>query len=984
MTSFLERRDRWGNGVSLWVLAGMLFALPIIVLALTRIRMANDVETWLPKHDREARILAWFKEHFPAEDRVLVTWDDSSLDDPRVGELARKLQGSVDEDGVRRNASPLVESVVTANALGRKMIGYGVEPQEAVRRLTGTLIGLGPVNVRLTDAGRAHRTQVIERLTSLASEELGVAVQVIEPTGPAPGAAIADGRMTGDGDGDGNGNGNGNGNGDGAEFADEDIEEDAESFDAEMADGGVLPVLQMPPHDFRVTWRGMQPWSEPVRRFFALAANVRGEPSDDEPQGVRLVDACFQSPGSPVGMLVTLSEAGRADEAGAVREIRAAAVAVGIPNDTLRLGGRAVTASELNEAVKNAAWNQTSRSWWPHKRSVILLSGAVGILLAFVFLRSLRLGILVLAVSYYSTLLCAALVPLAGDSMNMVLMVMPTLLNVLTLSGAIHVANYWKHAATEDPRTAIRRAVERARQPCALASITTAIGLMSLLTSDLGPVRQFGFYSAVGCLIALVMVLYALPALLQLWPAPAPRARDVDSRFWKVFGERLTQHGTAVSCGCLLLFVVCTYGLVYFETETKVIRYFPAGARVVRDSAAIEQSLAGISSIETVVRFHPQIQRETSFLERLEIVREVGQTIREHPEISGVISLADFQPTIDAPPDDASTFAKIRYNRRSTETERRIKSADEGGAESFLKVAADDADLSQAGDAGLNRAGDELWRITGQAGMLSDANFTDVTDEIHARIQSVLRTHPGTEHVVTGTVPLFLRTQMAVLQSLINSFALAFVIIAVVMMAQLRSIPAGLLSMLPNLMPVGTVFGLLAWSGTRVDVGSMVTASVALGIAVDGTLHLLSWFREGIRSGMTRRQAVAESMAHCGPAMWQTSVAVGFGLLMLYPAELLMISRFGWLMAALIGAALFADLVFLPALLTGPLGALIERTIRRGTAERAEMRPTEMRPTEMRPTGEPAAESSRPVVVPTSHPHFGLTKRPVRRGRRVR
>ncbi len=961
MTSFLERRDRWGNGVSLWVLAGMLFALPMIALTLTRIRMANDVESWLPKHDREARILAWFKEHFPAEDRVLVTWDESSLDDPRVDELARKLQGSVDEDGVRRNASPLVESVVTANALCRKMIGYGVEPEEAVRRLTGTLIGIGPVNVRLTDAGRAHRTQAVRRLTSLVSDELGIGIKILEPAGPAPGTAIADGRTTDDEDRE--------------DFAAEDVEDDAASFDAEMADGDVLPVLQRPPHDFRVTWRGMQPWSEPVKRFCALAADVRGEPSDADPQGSRLVDACFQSPGSPVGMLVTLSEAGRADEAGAVREIRSAAVAVGIPDDTLRLGGRAVTASELNEAVKNAAWNRASGSWWPHKRSVILLSGAVGIFLAFVFLRSLRLGILVLAVSYYSTLLCAALVPLAGDSMNMVLMVMPTLLNVLTLSGAIHVANYWKHAALENPQTAILRAVERARQPCALASITTAIGLMSLLTSDLGPVRQFGFYSAVGCLIALVMVLYALPALLQLWPAPAPQARDVDSRFWKAFGERLTQHGTAVTCGCLVLFVVCTYGLVYFETETKVIRYFPSGARVVRDSEAIEQSLAGISSIETVVRFNRQVQRETSFLERLEMVREVGQTIREHPEISGVISLADFQPIVDAPPDDASTFAKIKYNRRSTETERRIKSAEEAGTESFLEVATDDADLSTEGDAGLNRTGDELWRITGQAGMLSDANFTDVTDEIHARIQSVLRTHPGTEHVVTGTVPLFLRTQMAVLQSLINSFALAFVIIAVVMMAQLRSVPAGLLSMLPNLMPVGTVFGLLAWSGERVDVGSMVTASVALGIAVDGTLHLLSWFREGLRSGMRRRQAVVESMAHCGPAMWQTSAAVGFGLLMLYPAELLMISRFGWLMAALIGAALFADLVFLPALLTGPLGALIERTIRRETAEPMATKPT---------VAEGSPVSSRPVVVPTSHPHFGLAKRPVRQRPRIR
>ncbi|MGD9857458.1 MAG: hypothetical protein AB7U20_21155, partial [Planctomycetaceae bacterium] len=102
-----------------------------------------------------------------------------------------------------------------------------------------------------------------------------------------------------------------------------------------------------------------------------------------------------------------------------------------------------------------------------------------------------------------------------------------------------------------------------------------------------------------------------------------------------------------------------------------------------------------------------------------------------------------------------------------------------------------------------------------------------------------------------------------------------------------------------------------------------------------------------------------ESLSHCGPAMWQTSAAVGLALLMLFPAELLMISRFGWLMAALIGAALFGDVVFLPALLTGPLGFLIERTVRRQAANSTPV-------------------SAMPAVVPTSHPHFGRTKRPVR------
>ena len=210
---------------------------------------------------------------------------------------------------------------------------------------------------------------------------------------------------------------------------------------------------------------------------------------------------------------------------------------------------------------------------------------------------------------------------------------------------------------------------------------------------------------------------------------------------------------------------------------------------------------------------------------------------------------------------------------------------------------------------------------------MSDLDYAELTSDLNERVQSELKGYPGTSHRVTGMIPLFLRTQQAVLESLIRSFAMAFGVIALVMMVLLRNPLAGLITMLPNLLPVGMVFGLISWGGLFVDIGTMITASVALGIAVDGTLHLLTWFREGLNRGLSRQDAVSEALGHCGPAMWQTSAAVGLGLFMLFPAELLLISRFGWLMAALIGTALIADIVFLPALLAGPLGMLIERSV---------------------------------------------------------
>jgi predicted RND superfamily exporter protein len=121
----------------------------------------------------------------------------------------------------------------------------------------------------------------------------------------------------------------------------------------------------------------------------------------------------------------------------------------------------------------------------------------------------------------------------------------------------------------------------------------------------------------------------------------------------------------------------------------------------------------------------------------------------------------------------------------------------------------------------------------------------------------------------------------------------------------------------------------------------MITASVALGIAIDGTVHLLTWFREGIAEGRSRADAIANALAHCGPALWQTSGTISLAMLMLVFADLLLVSRFGWMMSASVAAALLADIVITPALLAGPMGALIERAVKRrsrSTGEKPELR----------------------------------------------
>ncbi|WP_417391286.1 efflux RND transporter permease subunit [Gimesia sp.] len=929
MASFFEKRDPWGHSLSLWVVVLMVFVTPLLFGVLREIRQENNVENWLPPDDPQSKVLSWHRHSFGIEDRLLLSWDGSSLSDLRAERLKLALMGTPDAEGVRRGGSPYIKEVFTPQDAIQKMVDYHIEPEEAQERLKGVLVGTGMLKVQLTDAGRKRQEQTIQELVSKAKQELGVELTVK----PAfkEWVEIVDETQ-------------------GREPADAVTEDEADQVDFEAL------VAAIPTHDFQLIWPRMQPGAELTKQIKQLALSLKRpeivpgtsvaekqEGNDTAESQPTLIKDCFFAVGTPIAIAVELSDTGDADHAAAVAAVKTAAVEVGIPEESLHLGGRPVAGAALNEMVKESSWNTAYPIWQFHRRSVTLFSGLIGILLAFLMLKSVRLACLVLLVSYYTTFVAVSVVPLTGGTMNMVLVVMPTLLTVLTLSGSIHVANYWKHAAHVDMKTAVTKAVEMARAPCVMASLTTAIGLASLMTSPLSPVRDFGLYASIGCVISLLMVLYGLPALLQLWPAKPPKASEIDVRHWHKFGEILSHHQMLVSVSCLIIFVVSCYGFKWFRTETKVIRYFPDSSRVIQDYLFLEENLSGITPVDTVICFDEAAQKKMNFVERVELVRQIEHKIAEHPEISGSISLADFRPVSEPLPPDASTFQKLRNAKRVNETERRVKeSLQDGTVKSFLFIADNTVEMEQETDHGTRSVvvekGDELWRITAQVAIMTDLDYADLTRDLNQATQSVLRDHAGTTHLVTGTIPLFLRTQQAVLESLIKSFGLAFAVIAVVMMILLRSTLGGLITMLPNLMPIGVVFGLLSWMRISVDIGTMITASVALGIAVDGTLHLLTWFKIGIQEGKTKGEAVAAALGHCGPAMWQTSAAVGISLAMLYPAELLLVSRFGVLMCALIVAALLADIIFLPALLAGPLGSLIVSSLKK-EREQAENAP---------------------------------------------
>ena len=230
-----------------------------------------------------------------------------------------------------------------------------------------------------------------------------------------------------------------------------------------------------------------------------------------------------------------------------------------------------------------------------------------------------------------------------------------------------------------------------------------------------------------------------------------------------------------------------------------------------------------------------------------------------------------------------------------------------------------------------NAHGLELWRVSARVWALTDLDYAHFVDDLRAvvdpKVDEFLASDwQGIEARYTGMVPLVYKTQHELMRGLVNSLISAFGLIAIVMIIVLRSPSAGMLSMIPNVFPVICIFGFMGWAGLLVDIGAMMTASVALGVAVDDTMHYLAWFRQGLDEGHDRKGAAMLAYERCATAMSQTTLIGGFGLAVFAFSTFTPTQRFGMLMLVLLFAALFGDLIFLPAMLTGPFGRFFDKS----------------------------------------------------------
>lgn len=630
--------------------------------------------------------------------------------------------------------------------------------------------------------------------------------------------------------------------------------------------------------------------------------------------------------------VLTLTKRGKSDLRASMHEIvRVAEEECKIPEEQLHMGGPPVDNYHIDIEGERTLYRLAA------------LCAVIGLGLAWWCLRSFSLTIMVFFVALYGGAASLAIVYYTGGTVNAVLLTMPSLVYVLCISGAIHIVNYYRDAQHEVPLIrAAGRAVHDAWIPCTLAAGTTAVGLGSLYVSELTPIKTFGLYSAIGVLVSLPLMLAVLPATMQLWPikertagekkeedSDSIVARGAESKVWTVFGSFIIRRRTLVMAVCLTLFAFMGYGLSHIETSVKLMNLFSSDARIIRDYAWLERHLGELVPMEVVVRVDKE-KCQLTFLERMRLIKEIEANVRSIDVVGSTLSTTTFAPNI--PPKAEATPATQRPRRGLFG---RVGSKIVGVDRAWLDERVRNKNLLEhrgeflAGDYLSEDENEEFWRVTARVGALNDIDYGEFVDTIKSKVEPAIAERrgegiDGLSTTYTGLVPLVYKSQRTLMNNLAQSFGTAFGLIAIVMFFVLRSPVAGLIAMIPNVFPAIVIFGMMGWLGITVDIGSMMCASVALGVGVDDTIHFLTWFRRGMVGGLDRKDAIMAAYQRCGTAMMQTTVVGGLGLAVLALSSFTPTQRFGYLMLTLLTAALVGDLLLLPALLAGPLGRVFK------------------------------------------------------------
>ncbi len=497
--------------------------------------------------------------------------------------------------------------------------------------------------------------------------------------------------------------------------------------------------------------------------------------------------------------------------------------------------------------------------------------------------------------------------------------ILPVFLLTVGVCDAVHILaivyRYRMEGMEKDD--AIAKALAHSGLAVLMTSVTTAAGMISFVTSEMAAIQHLGILAPIGIFLAFIFTMVLLPSLLAVFPLPPPKRGRISEGlfpFEKVlmaagrFAVRSPWRVLVPTTGLIILAVM---GAMQVTFSHNGLSWFPEDDRTRVDFELIDRKLGGSISMDLIIDTgEVGGLYDPAFLEELDRVSfEVANVAVPPVVVSEALSIRDIV---------VETHQALNENRAEM---RIVPASREAVAQELLLFENSGSDDTQE----LVDSEFRLTRINFRVPFIDALLFPDF---LEAADRVVGKRLDGTaEYEITGLMMLLAEIFDAVIVSMGRSYVFAICVITPLMMLLLGSLRRGLVSMVPNLLPIVSVLAVMGWMKIPIDSTTMLIGAMVIGIAVDDTIHFMHKFHRYFEETGDLEHAVNETLRTTGSALLFTTLVLMAGFQVFGLSEMANIRVFGTLSAFAAGVALLADLLVAPALLSVVEGARTRRAV---------------------------------------------------------
>ena len=508
---------------------------------------------------------------------------------------------------------------------------------------------------------------------------------------------------------------------------------------------------------------------------------------------------------------------------------------------------------------------------------------ATGIVIVFSILASMGLGVW------------------AGLPLSPPIAPAPTIVLMIVVASCVHllVALQQRLRAGDSRHDAIVESLSLNLHPVFLASLTTALGFLSMNFSEVPPYRDLGNFVAFGIGASFVLSVTFLPALLSLLPVRAARERRFRGLSMRKLADTALHHRRALLLGWLVVVPAMMLAIPRNELNDVLVHFFDESVEFRRDTDFMDEHLSGNTLLE--YSLHAAVEGGATDPEFLTEVSNFADWYREQPPVRHVAVMTD-------------TFRQLNQSMHGDNPDAyRIPETRELAAQYLLLY-----ELSLPQGLDVNNQIDRSRSAT-RVSVSAETLYSQDLLELNARAEAWLDENaPNVGEVnSTGPAALFAYIGQRNIRAMLIGTVVVLVAISAILLFALRSLRLGLISIVPNLIPAVLGFGVWGLTVQQVSLSLSVVVAMTVGIVVDDTVHFLSKYLRARREyGHDPEDAVRYAFDTAGRALFTTTVVLVAGFLIFAFSPLIPTAQVGILTAMIIGFALVADLSLLPALLT--------------------------------------------------------------------